>query len=558
MTKKSSDNTANIDNSPERNPEPTQKGEIKLLDVVALTQDVPESNLKRGDIGTVVEILSNGEAFEVEFSDDNGQMSKCLSFLAPQLKVIHQAPIKTDAKRQATDSIEGYRYQILHSVNAWLDLADNDILYLEVAEDFDIESDGTFKATQVKHTQNNITLRSQQVIDGINNYWELRTNNRDRRVRFRLLTKSKIVEEQGNPLGMDKPGLEVWSRCSGNEAAIKKISDFLQTDGKISDEVNDFLKIASPQEIYEQLIEPITWETESKPASFVEQSINEKLVLHGNQLGFLPSEAKKVADALLKETLKIATQKANRALTKVRFLEIFEEQTTQSTPTPYLRHLQTQTTIMGNVGSPFMGVASDITIQSQSSIQTAIPQFYSTVIPRANKVLSIRTELQSEGIAIIQGGTGRGKTTLAKLTANDIGGSWLWGNFTNREPLQVAQLLQQLAIVVSNESDPVNLVLDDLNLEPRQLRTYEEVLGIVVYRVLERGAKLLITSQHPPPNNLIRSLGLSSSVVTPVPNFTISEIKEFAQQLGCPTGNAETWTKIHLCPYKWSSEACTR
>ena len=149
----------------------------------------------------------------------------------------NQEAIKADSKRQATDSIEGYRYQILHSVNAWLDLADNDILYLEVAEDFDIESDDTFTTTQVKHTQDNITLRSQQVIDGINNYWELRTNNPDRRVKFRLLTKSKIGKEQDDLFEKGKRGLEVWNRCSGDEAAIEKISNFLLTDGKISEAV---------------------------------------------------------------------------------------------------------------------------------------------------------------------------------------------------------------------------------------------------------------------------------------------------------------------------------
>ena len=234
-------------------------------------------------------------------------------------------PLKANSKRQATDSLRGYRYQILHSVNAWLDLADNDSLYLEVAEDFDIESDGMFTATQVKHTQDNITLRSQQVIDGINNYWELRTNNRDRRVKFRLLTKSKIVEEQGDSLGMDKPGLEVWSRCSGDEAAIQKISEFLQTDGKISEEVNGFLKVASPQEIYERLIRPITWETSSKPAKSIEQSINEKLINHGHEYKIQASNAKNVREALLNEAFTVATHPENRELTKARFLELFEE-----------------------------------------------------------------------------------------------------------------------------------------------------------------------------------------------------------------------------------------
>ena len=100
MKNKSPDNTSNIDNLSERNQEPIEKGEIKLLDVVALTQDVPEHNLKRGEIGTVVEILSNGEAFEVEFSDDNGQMSKCLWFSAYQLWVVDHEPILESKQKQ--------------------------------------------------------------------------------------------------------------------------------------------------------------------------------------------------------------------------------------------------------------------------------------------------------------------------------------------------------------------------------------------------------------------------------------------------------------------------
>ena len=76
------------------NRKPAKKHRINLLDVVALTEDVPEHNLKRGEVGTVVEILSDGDAFEVEFSDDNGQMYKCLSFLASQLQVVLNEPQK--------------------------------------------------------------------------------------------------------------------------------------------------------------------------------------------------------------------------------------------------------------------------------------------------------------------------------------------------------------------------------------------------------------------------------------------------------------------------------
>lgn len=66
--------------------------EIKLLDVVALTRDIPEHNLKRGEVGTVVEVFSNGDAFEVEFSDRDGQTYESLSFRASELMVLHHEP----------------------------------------------------------------------------------------------------------------------------------------------------------------------------------------------------------------------------------------------------------------------------------------------------------------------------------------------------------------------------------------------------------------------------------------------------------------------------------
>ena len=37
--------------------------------------------------------IPNAECAEVEFSDDNGQMYKCLSLSAAQLKMLHQEPI---------------------------------------------------------------------------------------------------------------------------------------------------------------------------------------------------------------------------------------------------------------------------------------------------------------------------------------------------------------------------------------------------------------------------------------------------------------------------------
>jgi hypothetical protein len=45
--------------------------QINLLDVVALTEDIPGRGLRRGQVGTVVEIL-DASVFEVEFNDAGG------------------------------------------------------------------------------------------------------------------------------------------------------------------------------------------------------------------------------------------------------------------------------------------------------------------------------------------------------------------------------------------------------------------------------------------------------------------------------------------------------
>jgi hypothetical protein len=73
---------------------------IKLLDVVALTVDVPEFNLYRGQVGTIVEILSDGKAFEVEFSDHNGRTYQSISLRPEQIMLLHFAPVLLNEKSE--------------------------------------------------------------------------------------------------------------------------------------------------------------------------------------------------------------------------------------------------------------------------------------------------------------------------------------------------------------------------------------------------------------------------------------------------------------------------
>jgi hypothetical protein len=67
------------------------KDAIDILDVVAITKDLPERGLYRGQVGTVVEILAAG-VFEVEFSDDEGRTYASTSLEADQLLALRYEP----------------------------------------------------------------------------------------------------------------------------------------------------------------------------------------------------------------------------------------------------------------------------------------------------------------------------------------------------------------------------------------------------------------------------------------------------------------------------------
>ena len=70
---------------------------IELLDVVALTVDLPEYHLWRGQVGTVVEVLANGAAFEIEFSDRNGRTYESVGLRPEQIMVLRFEPASSEA-----------------------------------------------------------------------------------------------------------------------------------------------------------------------------------------------------------------------------------------------------------------------------------------------------------------------------------------------------------------------------------------------------------------------------------------------------------------------------
>ncbi len=61
---------------------------FKILDVIALLKDMPEKNLLKGQVGTIVEELDEN-VYEIEFCNNKGETIAMANVTAENLLLLH-------------------------------------------------------------------------------------------------------------------------------------------------------------------------------------------------------------------------------------------------------------------------------------------------------------------------------------------------------------------------------------------------------------------------------------------------------------------------------------
>ena len=68
---------------------------FKLLDLVALLEDLPQLGLYRGQVGTIIEAYEP-TVFQVEFSDTSGRTYAIETLQEKQLMLLYHSPLETE------------------------------------------------------------------------------------------------------------------------------------------------------------------------------------------------------------------------------------------------------------------------------------------------------------------------------------------------------------------------------------------------------------------------------------------------------------------------------
>jgi|GEM_PF-2434062 len=429
--------------------------------------------------------------------------------------------LEGDPERQATDPLRGYVYQIWQTLHAWLELDLEQELYVEGAEDFDIIGGDKGVSTQVKDEKKRITLRSKSVLDSITHFWALREKHLEKDIEFRFLTRSSIGVEQGNPFGKNKGGLSVWKECQGDSSSIEKLIEFLYNDEKVKKRLpknlSDFLTENSSENIREVLIRPIKWVVEAPPVEAVVEAIERKLINHGGKYNIQPSDSIRVVDSLLREVLTVATDKElkNRRLDYSRFALLFEEKTT------------IRVSMQG--GRPPQNLYGNAKLLTQGNVPS-IPSFAVRRDQLADDALKI---LRKEVLLFINGSTGMGKSTFAKLVSLKAKSGWVWFNLSEWRGEQITFALKDVAMQVDALPKNIHIILDDLDLDPRFYRQWEVTLCGLLYTIKSRGSFVIVTSQRGMPSQIRMSGEFNLESELSLPDIKKYEAEELCRNLGC-------------------------
>ena len=434
--------------------------------------------------------------------------------------------------------LRGCEYQIWQTVAAWIDLRDEQVLFVEMAEDFDVTGDGTPSTVQVKVSEESLSLNRSDVLEAIDNYWSLRKRIGGTQVFFRYLARGKRAVERKAPFGAKVKGLDLWMRRDISDVDAIALRGFLAKKAKLSGELRQWLGKASAQEMRVELLEKISWETESESVDQLVRGIQRRLLAFSQSQpgGSSTTAIERVADRLFSDVWKTLRKDADRSLDRFDLQRAWDEVVRVSVTPATLDAL-------GQAALRRQG-PSDAMLEQ---LQAGPPPLPKGVIPRPDLAMQIRTILADTGLVNIHGSMRMGKTTLAKLVIAQDATKWQWWSATSRQPEEVALFLRSLLGLWTASPASYSLVLDDINLSPTASSLFEDDLALLMDMVRSRRGRVLLTSQKSLPGRLQTNLDVQPIQDIDIPRLSESEIYLMADGLGCPDDECrQKWSRFAL------------
>lgn len=436
------------------------------------------------------------------------------------------SPLIGDPKRQATDSIRGYVYQIHQTVFYWLDLVQKpgSVIFVEAAEDFDVHSAECTSVNQVKDTKasGSITLANPLARAAIANFLTLADKNKQP-FEYRYLTTSAIGREQVLEFPNGTPGIEYWKGVQKGDLLAKPLKDqLLRLD--LPDNVKSWIEGTSDADFVALLVGRFHWCCEQPSLDAMIKIIEERLVIVGVKFGLLPRDSVKAYPWLLKHVAVTASTAPQGRLDLVTLVKLIQDAASIQVSASLVRQNATELTH----DPPRLG-ASLTVVQPPGSLKG--------LLFREASVGSAVAAMRSSGVAVIVGPTGVGKSSAGYHSVEAICSTTNRSRFEFRHadlreapPERISATVKAALAAAINSVEPLGFFFDDFNFESTGVDLFH--LATLIEAVRMRGGFCMFTAYVAPSDSARAIMDVPEHSVIRPSSFDIEEVKQLALKHG--------------------------
>jgi hypothetical protein len=441
-----------------------------------------------------------------------------------------------DTAAQAVASLRGYSYQLFASAFAWVNLHADEVLHLEVAQDYAVVGAQALNAVEVKDRPNStLTLNSEGVRAAIESFVKLVEINPQLKVRLHFLSTGQIgLEKTKSHRIEDGPALKYWRRAAAGAdvAPLRKVLMTLE----LTPTARAFIDARDDEHLREQFLRRIHWDCGAPKLDQLAEALEaslERFVIE--RLDARDYEKGRLASAVMYRVLMTCVRDKDRRLDTTTLKAVLIEANKVSVPRWQLDVLVNAFSTQTSIGESGRAIA----VERDSSAwerDDSIP-VPALLAPRSALVREFVPVVARSGVGFLSGSSGSGKTLVARLTARALGGQW--GVIDCRDlsaEAAVARLRRALSVIGTSALRGV--ILDDLNvMEEAKVR---RALSVLVSAARRADVLCIVTAYLGPSSRLVTELGSNPATHFEIGSFTEQEIGELVAAAG---GDPHAWTR---------------